>query len=234
MKAKNPSVINQECQKYVNDIVKKVYKIPAHSIKTFSPDLSATPTTNGSDVIENDFTTGKFSFRSLLNGIPYYVIFLLKNYLALFRQTKIERTYKMPLMATKVVGGTFSGSGVMAPITITGYSNLNIEVPDGYDGNLSFVKVVIDPDYQDVSLSTGVKKTIVDNLQALSPNTTRTFDALLYYAPRLKAGSWSIDVAKSTKSIMVTVDATGFEDKGAVDFDHSLVVRVIYFKRGVK
>ena len=39
MKSDNPSVLNNEVQKHVNELIKEVYKVEAHSINDFGSDL---------------------------------------------------------------------------------------------------------------------------------------------------------------------------------------------------
>jgi len=226
--SKNASVLNHEVQKYVNWIIKKVYKVPSHSIKTFDCDLSTTPT-DGNSYIEDSFSDGKFTFRSVLNGIPYRTIFLLKNYLYNFYQTKLEKTYNLPINNQALWGG----EGLSAVVTADGFVTLTIKVPNGFDGNLSFVKVTTDWYDADPVKNLSRYDSLVRALNTTINKTSKTYDAILYYGHNVNSGQFGVEIAKARRTITISVNTTGIESLASKINAH-FFAKVTYFKRGLK
>lgn len=235
MKAKNPTVINQEVQKYCNDIIKEVYYINAHSISDLHPQLSALAT-EGSDFIESESVKSKFGIKAVVAGYSNAELTLLKNYLNNLKQTHIKKVYRIPLRSFNVVTGEFSASAVVAK-TMDYYTVFSIEVPDGFDGNVSFVKVVPDIGYIDPAKGEAVTQALSSVLEDVFNEegiSDMRDNALLYYAPKLSNGAFSIDVAKSTKIIDITIDTSGIKDISTWEYNPYVLVQVMYFKRGVR
>ena len=234
MKTDNPSVLNNEVQKYVNDILKEVYSINTHSISDFGSDLDSASSVQGSNFIEEAMTDTELSFRSTINGLQYRDLYLFKNYLKNYKQSSITKYYYMPLNGSKVVGSTVATT-ITSAIQIDGLATLTIDVPDGYNGNTAFVKVVLDdnsPDALDGSGGTTEHDNLVAILDNISSDTRASQNALLYYASDLHEGSFGIEIAKSTASIQVNINSSGLS--GSYETEPNLVVKVVYFKRGVK
>lgn len=229
MISRNSSVINHALQKYANWIIRKVYKIPSHAVRLFNADLDSESSAKGNTFVENSFADGKFTFRSVLGGIPYRSIFLFKNYLKNNRQTILKKSYRINFGGETVVGH----SGYSSSITIPGLTNHSIQVPQGYDGNLAFVKVMtgyLDADPDDNSGNHDSFITVLENALGASGKTN---DLLLSLAPDLGDGQFSVEVAKSSKSIDISLNIAGVTGKADLE-GYSCWVSVTYFKRGAK
>lgn len=234
MKSDNPSVLNNEVQKHVNEIIKEVYEVEAHSINDFGSDLSGSSTVNGNNFIEDAMTQTELSFRSTINGLEFRDIYLYKNYLKNFKQTSIVKYYKIPLNGSKVIGASVI-TNISSASEMRGISTLPIPVPDGFDGNNSFVKVMLDDTTTDTLDSSGGTTThdlFVQILYDLKNDLRNSPNAILYYASDLHSGSFGIEVAKSTSLIQININSTGL--KSEYTTEPMLTVKVVYFKRGVK
>jgi hypothetical protein len=230
---KNSSVINNNLQAYCNEIIKEVYYIKAHSIKDLKPGLDV-EVSDGCEHIETESAKSEFGIKAVVAGYSYREIYILKNYLNTLKQTTLKKTYKIPLIKENIISGYFDGSFLSKATKLSYYSVFSMEVPDGFDGNISFVKVVPDKNKDVSSAGTILSNALVAAFRSALPGTTNNDNAFLYYAPRIYRGAFSIDVAKSKKVINITVDTSGFSDKEKWDYDAYLVVQITFFKRGVR
>ena len=233
----NPTIFNTEFQNYINWIIKKVYKTQLKNFTRLGSDLSTTPTTNGATKIEDGWSDSYLSNRSIVQGYLVQHIKQCIAYLKNSKQTTFIKTVEIPLKAKKVTSFKYDGSKFI-PVAIDGEGVTVIDVPEGFDGNESFVEIGISRNswimLEDAAAPSKRDKFVVIANTALGTSQTVN-NALLILGGKVNKGNLSFKVAKTLKSVIITICSTGLSDEDQIfPEDLALEVKVTFFKRGIK
>ena len=234
-RSNNASILNNRVIKYVNDVIRKVYRIRSNYITAFGTDFSAgtsKPQKRGLG-IEQSWAKTKIANSAVINGIRHGMTRLIENYIRTRRQTKTTIKRNIYLDQERVSGNEFNTNKI-DPIIFDKIVTTTIETPKGYDGNFTFVKVLVPEamkNLYDPTYSTDLAK--FHSLIGFTGSDSK--DAILYFSNQIINGWFSIRVAKTKESVIITTDINGWDPNAYnTDEDPYLVATVEFYRRGVE
>jgi len=232
MNLKNASYLNEDIAKYINDIIQRVHSIDAENI-----DFLGVESQKDSD----GWGSTKLSDTANINGVNVGLTRLLAGYVRNQKQRNRHVRKRIPISTAKTIGiGYDIAATRIVEISVDYIGVHSFDVPRGYSGNNSFVKVGIG--YYDWDLL-GKSSTIPLNYQSVknvldSHSDLKDLDnALLRFAPLVGDGVLGFEIAKVEKSITIKFNTTGVDwlnlyKDSALLIDPFIVIDAFFFKRG--
>lgn len=231
----NATLLNKKVIAYINDIVRNVFRIRSNNIKYFGTDFDAALDKNkkASTAIEEMWGSTRESLLAVINGVDMTRLAIYEAFLKNSKQYKTVVERKHYIFNGRVMGSLASGTTYVVQQFDKKALSI-IRAPEGYDGNTSFVEVLVPVEVMD-SVGSGSSSELTAFYTLLDSISTRNAnkDALLYYSSQVTKGSFSINIAKNKESIIVSTDCSGlsdscFEDKA----DPYFLVRTTFYRRG--
>lgn len=231
----NATILSRKVVSYINDIVRSVYRVRSNHIKYFGTNFDAATTRQkkGSFVIPENWKDTKLSSISIINGVDMGRLEVYEAFVKNSKQYKTVVRHKHYIKNTKIMGSLVSGTAYVVQ-SFEKQATSIIKAPVGYDGNLSFVEVLVPVDVMD-SEGSGTTQNLKDFYTIIDSLSERvsTKNALLYYSNKVNKGSFTINVAKNSESVIVNTDITGLDDTTFEDIsDPYFWVVATFYRRG--
>lgn len=239
MAIRNASFVTREVVKYLNQIINRVFKVKSADIERLGTDFDNADSLlqKRSQFIEDSWEQTQISNVAVINGIPVGLSNLNRNFVKNLKQYKIFKSARVKLSGGVTIFGSEQDGGVANDFIAKTYDNLivvEIQAPDGYDGNASFIDFSIPKDQLDNYGAN--KEAIVDAFDNTTGGTEyrsrRLFD---YWGEKFSGGKFEISVSKNTNGITVTIDTNGKLSKVfAGDQDPEIMIDVDFYRWGIR